>query len=52
MLTVLVVVAHLGFLGGGSLVTGSVDGLFDDVYLLVVGRAGSRGVNGGAGDLD
>jgi hypothetical protein len=51
MLTVLVVVTHLGFLGG-SLATGSVDGLFDDVYLLVVGRAGSRGVNGGAGDLD
>jgi hypothetical protein len=49
---VLVVVAHLGFLGGRGLVTGSVDGLFDNVYLLVVGRAGSRGVNGGAGDVN
>src|SRR4051794_36272864 len=50
MLTVLVVVAHLaGFLGFGS-VTVCVNGLFDNVYLLVVGRARSRGVNGGTGD--
>jgi hypothetical protein len=48
---VLVVVAHLGFLGLGS-VTGRVDGLFDDGYLLVEGRARSRGVNGGAGDVN
>jgi hypothetical protein len=50
MLTVLVVVAHLGLFGLRS-VTGRVNGLFDDVYLLVEGRARSRGVNGGAGDV-
>ncbi len=49
MLTVLVVVAHLGFLGLG---TGNVDGVFDDADLLGVGRAGGGGgVNGGAGDV-
>jgi hypothetical protein len=47
MLTVLVVVAHLGLFGLRS-VTGRVNRLFDDVYLLVEGRARSRGVNGGA----
>lgn len=50
VVAVLVVVAHLGFLAGGR-VAGSLNGLFDNVYLLVVGRAGSRGVNGGAGDV-
>jgi hypothetical protein len=50
MLTVLVVVAHLGFLGVRS-ATGSVDGLFDDADLLGVGRARGGGVNGGTGDV-
>jgi hypothetical protein len=52
LLTVLVVVTHLGrFLGGGSGACG-VNCLFDDVHLLVVGRTRSRCVNGGTGDVD
>lgn len=50
MLTILVVVSHLGWL---SVATGGVYGLFDDVYLAFVGRTrSSRCVNGGAGDVD
>jgi hypothetical protein len=48
VMAVLVVVTHLGL----SVVTGSVYGLFDDVYLALVGRARSRCVNGGTGDVD
>jgi hypothetical protein len=33
-------------------VTGSVNGLFDNVHLLLVGGARCRGVNGGTGDVD
>jgi hypothetical protein len=51
VVAVLVVVAHLGSLFR-SLGAGSFGDLFDNVYLLVVGRARSRGVNGGTGDLD
>lgn len=45
-LTILIVVTHLGRLGGGS-VTGSVYGLFGDLDVLVEGRARSRNVDGG-----
>lgn len=48
MLTVLVVVAHLEFRLRS--VTVSVNGLFNDVHLLVVGGTRSRGVIGGTGD--
>lgn len=45
-LTILIVVTHLGCLGGGS-VAGSVYGLFGDLDVLVEGRARSRNVDGG-----
>ena len=45
MLTVLVVVAHLGF-GLARSGTGSVNGLFDDLHVRLVGGTRSRGVDG------
>lgn len=51
MLTVLVVVAHLGCLRLRS-VAGRLDRFFGDLRLLMVDGAGGRGVNGGAGDVN
>jgi hypothetical protein len=51
VVAILIVVTHLGCLGGGS-VTGSVNGLFGDLDVLVEGRARSRSVDGRLGYAD
>jgi predicted aconitase with swiveling domain len=51
VVTVLVVVTHLGFLGCG-LVAGSVDSFLGDLDVLAVLRARGRGVNGEFVDTD